>query len=360
MIAFFCGTPFQLMNAINLKISLHKDENAEIYVFNYFRNAEEIARNLEKINIFQKVYIIETNKYKSPYGIIKKFIMDNSIKKEFGNKNYKQLYICYNGLLQNLFYNLFLNTNKNMIVNFFDEGTATYIYPYKNALKSVYKIFLALLRMKSMDKHLDSVYLYCPSAIQENKQYKVKQLPKISKKNEGLINIYNQIFDYNCEENEFEGRKIIFFEESFSQDTDCSDEELIGMVLNSIDKDEIIVKRHPRVKKNRYIDYGVKYNKNSSIPWELYLLNNDFQEKILITLSSTAAISPKVIFDEEPRVIILYHLLDKKAYIHTDFFDKYIDSIKNLYKDKEKFLLTKTKEEFYRYINYTDKIHKGN
>ncbi len=360
MIAFFCGTPFQLMNAINLKVSFYKEDLAEIYIFDYFSNTSNIADNLKKTNIFSKVYLIEHKIYRHPSGLIKNFIFNRKIGEEFKKKNYSKLYICYNGLLQNLFYNFFLKGNKNMEVNFFDEGTATYIYPYKKALRLSFKIFLKCFFMTSMDKHLESVYLYCPSAIQENKQYKVKQLPKISKKNKELINIYNQIFDYNCEENEFEDRNIIFFEESFSQDTDCSDEELIGMVLNSIDKDEIIVKRHPRVKKNRYIDYGVRYNKNSSIPWELYLLNNDFQEKILITLSSTAAISPKVIFDEEPRVIILYHLLDKKAYIHTDFFDKYIDSIKNLYNDKEKFLLAKSKEEFYRYINYTDKMHKDN
>jgi hypothetical protein len=45
---------------------------------------------------------------------------------------------------------------------------------------------------------------------------------------------------------------------------------------------------------------------------EILNLNLDMHNKLLITINSTACITPKIVFDEEPKLIYLSNLLPRK------------------------------------------------
>lgn len=102
----------------------------------------------------------------------------------------------------------------------------------------------------------------------------------------------NSIFDYEkC--NDIYDLPIIFFEESYYADGSemIDDVGIIERLAESIGRDNIMVKLHPRNPINRFKRLGYKTNKNTEIPWELIVLNQEISKSILISISSSAVLS---------------------------------------------------------------------
>ena len=141
-LALFCGSPYQLINAINIKKNLYNNHNADLFFFSYCSNAKQIAENTKKANIFDNVYYLEANNKKEAFKTIMNLWLNPKCKKKHSKKKYNRLFFCYNGPIENLLFNLIYKRNKEIEIDFFDDGVASYVYPYKNALYGIYKIYL--------------------------------------------------------------------------------------------------------------------------------------------------------------------------------------------------------------------------
>lgn len=54
---FICLTDYQILNAINIKVHLMKDDDADILIVNNKEGHIALAERLEKTNIFKNVYL---------------------------------------------------------------------------------------------------------------------------------------------------------------------------------------------------------------------------------------------------------------------------------------------------------------
>ena len=127
---------------------------------------------------------------------------------------------------------------------------------------------------------------------------------------------------------------------------------MIGLwkqVGNYIDKCSAIVKSHPRQKESALRELGYDMYERYTIPWEVLTFNQDMSEKTLFCIFSTSCVNPKVMFDEEPRIVLLYKLIG----IDYSFFGRgminYVEGVRNLYRDESRFFIPNSWDELGEY-----------
>jgi len=125
--------------------------------------------------------------------------------------------------------------------------------------------------------------------------------------------------------------KVIFFEGCFHADGHmCNEYDLLMKIIERVGKENIIVKRHPRVKVDRYTDRGIKVLANANVPWEIMLMSQSLEGKLLISVASFTCMSPLVIYGMEYRTMLLNNLKRGRVYFLEE--QGYIDFISNLEK----------------------------
>ena len=77
------------------------------------------------------------------------------------------------------------------------------------------------------------------------------------------------------------------------------------------------------------------------------LLNmEDVDHKLFVSIHSTACLTPKLLFDDEPYLILFYQLIDDAVTERNERFDRTIRLFIDSYRDREKVMLPRTQEEF--------------
>ena len=118
-------------------------------------------------------------------------------------------------------------------------------------------------------------------------------------------------------------------------------DDIYDNICNILGYDNVIMKVHPRDKNNKS---KIKKYLHTSIPFEYIKLESNIERKLLITLSSTAVVMPKILFNQEPAVILLYKLFNLKLG-ERDTRDSLYINCKSMYQNKAKFLIPKNMEE---------------
>ena len=110
-----------------------------------------------------------------------------------------------------------------------------------------------------------------------------------------------------------------------------------------------MVRVHPRNQSGVYEEKGYSEDANTGIPWEEVLIYNDFSDKILVTSFSTAVFTPKIICNQEPRVIFLKReLLSRRNNGNEgemDAFDRFAEGVKEMYSDPSRICIPRTRGE---------------
>lgn len=317
MIAFFCETPYAVLNAINAKRNLFADEGADIFIRNRFFSAREISLQLRKTGIFRNVFFIDLPAEKpnslfqsrmlrfcSP-GLIKKFIPSEVVETLF----YKRVYIFQYGAMSWNFFEYFSQKNKKVKLFFIEEGIGSYtLDPNAFSPKTKWLHDNLNINLFSTGK-VQGLYLYAPELATTKTEALLLQLPKLNRNDKVLVKIINDVFGYTGDiYTDFEKKKYVYFDQPILE-RDIEDDnglEFLNSLCEIVDKKEVIVKLHPRRKKAFYSDYGFDVSFAGNIPFEVLMLNHSFEDKILISEMSTALISPKMIFNDEPKVCATY------------------------------------------------------
>ena len=161
----------------------------------------------------------------------------------------------------------------------------------------------------NLEKCIQGIYLYHPELyLYQPQNIPLHSIPLLSKQDENLRNILNRVFDYHTDER-YSKARYIFFEESFSVDNEqVGDLDLVRFLAETLNKNEMLIKRHPRSIGNPYQVYGLQEGL-SSIPWELIQMNEDISNKVLLTISSGSVLSSALYFGEPVQTYILYKCL---------------------------------------------------
>ena len=139
--------------------------------------------------------------------------------------------------------------------------------------------------------------------------------------------------------------------------TECPriEKELYDILEDAVEEENITVKLHPRSEANAYGKNGIV----SLTPWELIsALSDDIEDKVLISMCSGSVFFTKLLCDKEPYVICLMKIYAPYIY-HKDGSDDeeqkrtfdFINGVKNSYKNKNKFFIPETIDEYRQILN---------
>lgn len=321
------NTYFQLITAINLALNnLSKDIN-DIVVTDCSIGMDEKIDLIKKNNLFENVYFFESRKLINDkkvkkylnYLFNRKKILNNRINNFYDEIIFYNLDILCYSLIDELYKN-----NKRLICSRYDEGFSTYTIDRKN--NKINDILRFLLFKKNINKSIKKIYLYHPELLCYKTNYKIKKIPNIDKKNLQLKESLNSIFNYK--EYNFK-QKYIFFEESFFCDNKgIEDYDLIMNIVEIVGKENLIIKLHPRNRVDRFSEQGIKVWESTGIPWEIYQMNEDYSNKIFMTISSGSILASKLYFNENIESYFLFNCTKKMSDMVTCNFYKYLDLMK--------------------------------
>lgn len=352
MHAFIGTVPFTLIEAINYVIS-YDIKDADLYFVTVFDGAAEIGDRIRKANIFKNVFMVEDVLLTYPITINKclKVVKNGKkLQKELAGRQYEYIYYNNSGwLINSIFYNGIYKGNSKVKNIFLEHGYSTYIKYYDK--KPWYlKLLINLVGLRCMDgTMLDEVYMFEPELNCVKQNGTIKKMKKIDKTNIRLKEAMNSVWDYDLSgDNEYRNKKVIIMEQG-PQKVEFDNKSFWKEILSVLDLNQVIVKAHPRQKNSVLSDLGVKISHNHTLPWEIEVLNHDMDSKVLITIFSGACLSSKLLFEEEPTIIFLYKLLPVDYSFLGEELVNFADKVGYLYKNKEKYFIPESIEEFQDY-----------
>ena len=355
--AIVCDTAYQLYNAIRIKMIDYKNDSMDLFVVNQFFQAEVLSERVIKEKIFNNVYILpngnkEGNYYRRDIDFynskIKEIVLPQRLLQEWTNT--KLFFDDYDIL----FFSLFMRThimlrmlNPKAKVYFFDDGTGSYngaIFPYGFKL---HKLSFTLQHgLHKLDLNVNTIYLNYP----EMATYKDIKIAKI-KDDFSITPLLKAVFDpENIGSEVYKGKKFVYLTEP--NDTN---------IYNYLDKENkvidildcytcnTVIRPHPRLNKTEYENTHIIVD-TSQLLWEYLIKSMCIENIVLISDYSTAQITPKLLFGEEPYLIFLFLIMgyDKSF---TDLWMLDVQKIKSVYKTPSKIFVPNTIDELRRIID---------
>lgn len=349
MDAYIASVPMHLLIAMQM-IKQNWIEDCDLYYVPTSNNATELLEAVKHAGVFRSVTMLPNINIEYPITIkqcLKISWNRFGARKKLKNKKYDTVYYNTDGWLLNsiIYSSLLYKKAKNVFV---ENGINPYITSYDT--KEWYlRLFINCNVMTCMDgKYIDERYLFEPSLISVPQSGKMNRINKLDRTDLILRNRINQIFGYDSKLDSFENKRIIIMEQGPRREPI----DMLGIwkrVSQFIKKEDAIVKSHPRQRESGLKELGFDMYERYTIPWEVLTFNQDMNDKTLISIFSSSCVNPKLMYDEEPRIIFLYKLMG----IDYSFFGKgmigFVEGVGNLYRDKSKFFIPETWEELQEY-----------
>lgn len=235
-------------------------------------------------------------------------------------------------------------------VHLIEEATATYTRSVIEPLQDY--VNHRKYRKNGFYRKIRDLYLFEPSCYTGgNADIPLRSLQKINTLTQAQKNTLCSLYPVTPQIEE----KVIFFEGVFYGDMHLCDEyDLFTKIVERVGKENVVVKRHPRVQRDRYTEMGVKVLPNSTVPWEFMLLSQDLTGKLLISLASFTCMSPLTIYGMKYRAMFLNNLktgfpafLEDKAYVA---FINHVE--KQLNRERQNLWNPKTLKEMYLQLDH--------
>ena len=335
-ILIISNTYFQLITAINLKLTVLKDENVDLIITDMSTDYEKIANNVKKVNLFNSVQIAYSNKicYKKSKLIKYKslFFWKNTLKKFIDKENYNYdvlMFFNYDVLTYSVF-NKIYEQNKNIKVHRYEEGYCSYLFDFSHLIiTKIYKIFRKLSRKPILEDKIERYYFYHPDIVLFKANYEYEKIPTLDRNNLELLKILNTVFNYEQVKNEDNyNKKYIFFEECFFCDNlGVDDFDLIMKIADIVGKENLLVKLHPRNKVDRFSKYGITTNKTIGMPWEVIQMNNNFSDKVFLTIASGSVLASKLYFGDNIKTYLLFNCTNKMSNMVGEEYFAYLKKV---------------------------------
>ena len=286
-----CTTYSQLILAVQLKLTLFKEDLVDLWLSDTSKGAEFVYKNLKDIHLFQKVSYVKYQDFLYNQGVVKNLV--DIVRFNFGLIREYPLYdeiIFYNLTLKiyeiaDYYHKIDYNTKWSR----FEEG----IFSYNTDIAKSNRV--AITRMLRKFTNRPDVFIlisrfYCvfPSLKDTHKEWEFVAIPDFSVTISSLRDYLNHIFNYYPEKL---NRYIYFASSSDIDKTPYGETNFVLKLADYVGKDNLLVKMHPRDNRSVYADYGIKVMENSYIPWEVIQMNIESSECTFLTVNSGSFIS---------------------------------------------------------------------
>ena len=354
---YICTTPFQIMSAISLAVN--RKEKADLYIDVQFEGAEELAEKLRERKIFDCVHLLKdvqaikdirfTKGRMARYRKMMYWFRHVEKAAEeilLPDREYKTLYATHYIIPATMLILYFSKYDIRTRMHFFDDGESSYFN------QNFYKSSMAertarrwVLKGKKLRK-VRRLYLYSPDIFRRmnpTETIPVFQLPRFND-SDAVKEHLKAVFDVTEDKGIREPVVILDnIKESVLPENECK--RLVNLykrMHKEFGDENIIIKRHPR---DPHEDQtGIREYPYKIMPFEIICLASDSNRMNLVTLSSTATFMPKLLLDQEPRIVLLHRVFHRPDWNDEDT-NRLFDIIRESYRKPERICIPETEEE---------------
>lgn len=325
-----CNNVYQTLVALWIVHSDSCSESWDAIISDHMNNSDEVTKRMRECGLFENVYHVESlalTKNQVSHNTFNRIV--NAVFPMRELREYADIYPVYSDVyfanfdnFSQVLYNALSHKIPKLKLHVFEEGLASYssFSMYYLELKGYYGnrdsgirkyLHKYIYRTRVISGNLSEFLAFNPQLIQWDPECMIHKMEKINCEDLVFRNIVNGVFGFDPSDKEYD-RKYIFFEESFYADgSEVNDVDLIKQLACNIDKENMMVKIHPRNPVNRFEQLGFRTNRNTAIPWEVIVMNtDDLKDKVLITVSSSCILNPIIVFGKKVRAYSLYDCID--------------------------------------------------
>ncbi len=343
---FICGTPFHVISSIILQHQLGIE--ADIIIYDAFANIDKLTASLKSESIFGNIRVLNKEKeYRLPKSLISRYIyaflgyfrikrMVSRVMPEI--KEYSDVYFAnaqvvdvidrYNYCYLKKYY-------PEINLHFVEEGWDCYDEKFYEltTLDYIFRKFVVRGKTHVLDATLHTYSLDLYKWM--NPQTK-RTVVQIQKPDSVVFEKLRRVFSYYSNY-DLSSYDVVLFDtvrdEVFTKE---GSEKFNKIVQKLVENKKVIVKSHPR-ETERYFDYD--YFETEGFPFEILCLFNNFDDFVFINNGSSAVFNPKLVFEQEPKLIFTYRVLSKNMKNSLADYDSIIDNFKKLYRDDSKIVV---------------------
>jgi hypothetical protein len=346
---FLCSTPYTLFNAINLLQAQDKSKiEADLVVFERSPAVKKYASTKASSQIFSRVYLVKDfqgTKWLLPYSMLffafPKLVFRWVTKKhrKMPKEQYTKL-ISQNYYFATLFYRIYSKATYYQM----EDGLGSYANQHFKPGNRAFPLnIVEKIAGNRLVPSFAGQYVYRPELVPEG------FLSPFPLKNSGEnIEQLEPVFQYQ-KNDVYQTHRIVFFGDNAMHCENRLKYRLYEDILRQIQKKEkIVYRRHPAEGEERPFEHKILYDTYENM-WELECGKQISDEHILVNFFSTAALTPKILYDREPMLVFLFPILGLKWEIE-DSYRQYVDKIRKLYRNPEKIIVVEKEDDLRKVI----------
>lgn len=361
---FFCETPYQLMNILNLKYYYYPNDSADLILARtteVFRYKEK----LEKQNIFSEIIMsdydgkVDGKKILTEYSLEERSLNPEKYEKIlYFEKNYTDYFIptCLHAFQQMLYYQM-IKSGINPSVFIYEEGATTYT-DHLQAEMNQYIHHELYSKTQQMVNNVKAVFLYRPDFYIGKSAIKKLPLIQATDSESEYIDMLHHVFGKITLPDE----KYLFFDEPFAEDGFASNHlQILDSIAELVGKENISVKIHPRSKTGEelYRVHGFSIFSDNSTPWEIAAFDADITNKVFISVTSNTIWTPSLVFEkkEKNNVICLAKIMKLSKRFHArvpEYWKLLWAVLSDMNKEKRRFYMPDNLQELKNILQFIE------
>lgn len=332
---FWCNTPYQILFAANY-VYRYPEIEGYVLLTDMIADHQRCAEKIRRSDLFAGVYTVSIKQKEtmSMKQTLLSYTLGKSVQEAgwascipaelsfdsfcFSNFNY-----TVTGLWRTL-----KKRAPAMRTYLFEDGFATYSSSFYATLEKITRPADALHSWSRRQVyealyHVEGILCFRPELLEWSPAFPCMAVEAFASNDKDFVHRISQAFGYDEAADDYSAKYFFFEEAYFADGKDIGDEALVDRIAALVGKENMFVKIHPRNPVNRFAAKGYKTNQNTSIPWEVIALNLPLQDKVLLTVSSVAVLTPYVLLGLQYRAVMLYKCVEEQSLMYQEMLRTY-------------------------------------
>lgn len=306
---FLVNSVYHLLTAVNLKRQLLAQGEADLVVTNLLPGAGDLVSRLEETGLFRRVILGRSRELAEQYPMdreeavsrcldqretLLRWALGEELSREYGRVFFpnfdwlSRLLACRYDAPE--FY-------------WMEDGFSSYVIDYARPDRAAVNRHPLGRQLRAKTR---AALLYEPRLAMRGDGLASLPLPKLSREDQGLREVLNFVFQYRTPR---DLPPVLFLEQSFrAENIQGNDLELMELCRQAVGPGNFGVKPHPRNGENLPQSLGLTRKLDLSVPWELFLLNQEEHVPTVVTVCSNAALSGRLCLGLDLPTVMLYKL----------------------------------------------------
>ena len=366
-LAFYGWTDYLLLNLVNAKESHYPHERSDLFVFNLNRVSAKLVEAIAESRVFENVYLIEPMHKSALTSTKDKFLRLFTGRKYYkyyaaqleslvGHRKYKSFFTgaFWSETLHLARY--FFKSSPQMEINFVEEGTAAYLeidylkrcMPRGGVKEIIIRYMHYAKSYKCACRQLNGLFLYQP--VVPDSKVSLMPLTAISE-----TVLTEHILRQVSESIDIKPYSDALFNYCISSNVNgiegfhSKNVAILQNVCEIVHPPNVLVRLHPDITESDAAAYKNYYAKlfveTASGLFEGVMLHVDISNKTLISEGSTALITPKLLFNKEPYIVMTHRLYKDYPIYGNQKADAWFNLIYSLYHNKLRVSAPETEDE---------------